>query len=108
MRRLCLHGLRAAERHFGTAIPDDVAGALSSTDACAEPSARLLAGAGDPFFEDLRALGSWSRRLRFLREAAFPSADYIREHYGVRARSLLPLLYLHRGVSGLWRRGITR
>ncbi len=108
VRRLCLHGLRATERRFGTAIPVEVADALDSTDARAEPSARLLITARDPFFEDLRALGSWSRRLRFLREAAFPSADYIRDHYGVRARSLLPLLYLHRGVSGLWRRGIAR
>jgi hypothetical protein len=109
VRCLCLHGLREAQRRFGTALPGDVVEALSVADLRSERSARLLAaGRSDPFWDDVRAIRGWAGRLQFLYEAAFPSAEFVGQQYGVRSRALLPLLYVHRGVTGLFRRSVAR
>ncbi|UCE84677.1 MAG: nucleotidyltransferase family protein, partial [Deltaproteobacteria bacterium] len=109
VRRLCLRGLREAQRRFGTALPGHVVDAFSDADSERERSARLLgAGRSDPFWNDVRAIPGWTGRLRFLYEAAFPSAAFVSHQYGVRSRALLPLLYLHRGVTGLFRRSLAR
>jgi hypothetical protein len=109
VRCLCLSGLREAQRRFGTALPGDVVEALSLAELRSEPSARLLAaGRSDPFWDDVRAIPGWAGRLQFLYEAAFPSAEFVGQQYGVRSRALLPLLYVHRGVTGLFRRSVAR
>jgi hypothetical protein len=56
----------------------------------------------------VRAIPGWAGRLQFLYEAAFPSAEFVGQQYGVRSRALLPLLYVHRGVTGLFRRSVAR
>ena len=51
---------------------------------------------------DWRRLSGWRVRTRFLREHLFPSRTYMRQRYGVSSNAALPLLYLHRIVTGAW------
>ena len=60
----------------------------------------------DDFLSNLRGLPRWRDRLQFTREVLFPSGDYMFASYGLKRRAtrsaLLPALYLHRNVRGLW------
>ena len=47
----------------------------------------------DVLMSDLKVLGSWSERMRLMREHAFPPAAFIQQRYGTQARWLLPALY---------------
>jgi hypothetical protein len=57
----------------------------------------------DVLFSDLKALPGWRRRLRLLRQHLAPPADYMRRRYGVSHSLLLPVLYVHRCVTGAWK-----
>ena len=48
---------------------------------------------------ELRAVRGWRQRLGWLREHAFPSADYMLRKYGTQQRWLLPALYLRRALG---------
>ncbi|MEE9606229.1 MAG: nucleotidyltransferase family protein [Myxococcota bacterium] len=103
LRRLCESALVEASDRLGTRLPARALAALR-TDAV-ERAARLLdPGAADLFWQDVAAIGSWRKRLRFLVEAAFPSPAYLRARYALRSSLALPFAYLVRGVVGLARR----
>jgi hypothetical protein len=61
----------------------------------------------DELISNVRGLPRWSDRLRLLREVAFPGPAYMLKAYGLAPSSLgaalLPVLYLHRLVSGGWK-----
>jgi hypothetical protein len=107
---VCAHGLRTARDGLGTALPQRVLDALAAVPAQGQPTAAYLR-AGRSWAQDttasLRALTRWRDRLRLLREIALPSRGYMLRAYGLRdtaaARTLLPALYLHRGVRGALR-----
>ncbi|MEO6212393.1 MAG: nucleotidyltransferase family protein [Vicinamibacterales bacterium] len=107
VRALCVDGLAAAQRWFGTRVPAALlALAVNQPSAAAEPSAAFLDRGGGRALElmsDLRALPEWSRRLRLLYEHAFPSPSYMRGMYMNANRAFLPALYTHRIVRGAWR-----
>ena len=44
-----------------------------------------------------------AKRARWLKELAFPPADYMREKYPNAANPWLPVLYARRALHGLWR-----
>jgi hypothetical protein len=99
---LCLDGLLQSRERVGVALPERAEAALRQA-APGEPSHRYLEGAvhrRDVLASDLGALPSWKDRLRLLREHAFPPPEFIRERYGVRSSFLLPVLYVHRLVTG--------
>jgi len=54
----------------------------------------------DIWIADLKALPSWRTRLAFLKEHAFPPADYMRRDCGESNRLILPIAYLARGLRG--------
>jgi hypothetical protein len=54
----------------------------------------------DIWLADLKALPSWRARLAFLKEHAFPPADYMRRNGGADNRLVLPIAYLTRGLRG--------
>jgi hypothetical protein len=104
---ICAHGLDLARSRFGTSIPDGIASRLASAgnDALTEylrPGRRWH----HDFLSNLRGLRRWRDRLQFAREVLFPSADYMVASYQLRNRglflALLPALYLHRNIRGLW------
>ncbi len=106
VRALCLNGLEAARDRFGTRlIEGPLTRFLRVPEAASEPSARFLRPHLSRLdlwrldFQDLRG----RHRLRLLREHLFPPADYMLRKYGIGSRLLLPALYAHRAVSGVWR-----
>ena len=52
---------------------------------------------------DLGALTGWTHRCRYLWQSLFPPATYLLHRYNVTNRILLPMLYVHRTIRGLWR-----
>jgi len=100
---ICLDGLRKAGERLGTAIPARVLQSLGEAGH-SEPSAILLGkGPGRRMLADFLGLPGWPERLRWLRELAFPAADYMRWKYPEAAASSLPVLHLRRGISALAR-----
>lgn len=106
MRTICRDGLMRARACFGTRIPDEVATALTGAP---EASAAHLEGGGARYFmTELRSLPSWRERLALMGEHLFPPAEYMLGKYGVARRGWLPMLYLHRGIHGAWKRILDR
>lgn len=102
---ICLDGLARSRARFGTVVPDAVLAALEDAARSGEASAEYLAPRREWRHEvasNLRAL-TWRRRLRLLREIAFPRPEYMREKYGVSGTVVLPALYLRRGLAGVWK-----
>jgi hypothetical protein len=107
---VCAHGLRTAQGWFGAAVPREALDRLAAAPLSGQPSAAYLAPARtwkDDTVANLRGLPRWRDRLRLFREIAAPSPAYMLQAYGVGGsglgRALLPALYVHRGVRGLWR-----
>ncbi|MBL0141405.1 MAG: nucleotidyltransferase family protein [Betaproteobacteria bacterium] len=103
MKAICRDGLVRSMECFRTVVSDPVLRALVPSGAV-EPSARYcnegrVLQMVDDFFalETLRARASW------LREQAFPPAEYMRGKYEGAAWSWLPWLYARRAAHGLWR-----
>jgi hypothetical protein len=103
LRTICLDGLLAAQARFETALSEDILGKLSVAGP-AERSARYLsAGRLKLLLTELGMLKGWREKFRLLRETALPPRSYICEKYRVSGSALLPALYLHRGLHGIWR-----
>src|SRR3990172_8775630 len=107
---VCAQGLRAARAWFGTEIPSGVLQRLDGAPPGEQPTAAYLAVERSWAREtvaNLRGLARWQDRLRLLREIALPSPAYMRQAYGLDGSGpglvLLPALYLHRGMRGMWR-----
>ncbi len=107
---VCAHGLGAAREWFGTAVPQPVLDALAKVPLSRQPTADYLAPGrtwADETAASLRGLTRWRDRVRLLREIALPSPGYVLRAYGLNGSgagmALLPALYLHRGVRGVWR-----
>jgi hypothetical protein len=95
---------------FGTAVPAAVLEALRAVPLDRQPSASYLEPSRTWARETLmnvRSVRRWRDRLQLLREIALPNAGYMLRAYGLEGsrwgRVLLPALYLHRGIRGLWR-----
>lgn len=103
LSRVCLDGLRRAQRCFDTPIAREALDALSAPGP-PEPSARYLdAGPLETMVSDIRSLPGWRDRLRLAREHLLPPADYVLKKYGRSSRLWLPALYMYRAVTGGWR-----
>ncbi len=101
---VCLDGLQLAQTYFGAAIPAERLAALARSSP--EKTARFLHPQPCQWrvmISDWRALSGWRNKLKFLREHLMPPASYIQRRYTVRHRVLLPVLYLHRALLGVWR-----
>jgi hypothetical protein len=105
---ICARGLALARSRFGTWVPDRVTSRLASVGNGAlsdylRPGRRWH----HEFLSNLRGLRRWGDRLRLAREVLFPSTRYILASYGLTNQAigfaLLPALYLHRNVHGLWK-----
>ena len=107
--RICAHELELARVRFGTRVPEPMLRTLRAPGR-PEPSAAYLAPGrrwSDELLSNVRGLPRWSDRLRLLREVAFPAPGYMLRSYRLdavaAAGALLPALYLHRGLRGLWK-----
>ena len=106
---ICGHALERAAARLGTPVPRAALHRLNVAAARGEPSARYL----DPgrrwateLAASLGALG-WRDRVRLIREVAFPAPRYMLVAYGMSGTrlgpALLPALYAHRVVRGMWK-----
>jgi hypothetical protein len=102
---VCRSGLEAAAGRLGTVVPAPARAALDA-GACDEPS-RVYAERPqrrlDVLRADLRRLPRWRDRLQLLAEHAFPPASFVMARYAARRRALLPVLYVHRLLTGAWK-----
>lgn len=104
LRAICLEGMEHARACFHTAYPGPVLSALARRGV-AEPAARYLAGGVvRRRWMDFVALGTASRRVRWLRESLFPPASYMRAKFPRQPTWMLPWLYIRRSVGGAARR----
>jgi hypothetical protein len=106
---ICLRQLKAAQARFATRFPESSIRMLAATRS-REPTAVYLRPDrrwSDELWSGLRALSGWTQRVRLLREIAFPSPAYMLGAYGcpksLLGFTLLPILYGHRLVAGLWK-----
>jgi hypothetical protein len=98
--RACAISLSAASEVLGLQPPAHVLERLAASPsadiaAFVDPGTRFM----DVQWSNLRAAAGWRTRLSILRQHLFPPAAYMQTVYGRRAW-WLPLLYLHRIVTG--------
>lgn len=105
--RVCASELNAARATFGTCLAVEP-GVLDNIFAGAdpdEPSARYLKSPGPRvgrLLVELRLLPTWRARAQLLRQHLFPSPSYMRQVYRHTHPILLPVLYAHRVLTGIW------
>ena len=100
---ICRVSLTRAIDRFGTHVPREVLDQLErvaqengeSTSAYLRGRSRMAT-----FFDDFRVLGSWSARLRLVREHLFPPPVYMRDVYAPSSAAPLPYLYAQRVARG--------
>lgn len=104
---ICAQELARAQERFRTDVPASVVTRLRA--AAGEPTAAYLVPGRtwkDELVSNVGALGYWDR-LRLLRRVAFPDPAYMLRSYGLRVgtvdATLLPALYVLRGLRGLWK-----
>ena len=103
---ICARELALTRSRLGTQLSDRTLAALAASE---EPSAAYLERGrrwSDELQSNLRGLPRWRDRLKLLREVAFPAPGYMLRAYrldGMAAGALLPALYVHRGLTGLWK-----
>jgi hypothetical protein len=107
---ICAHQLACARSRLGASVPEQVMAVLTAPGRAPERSASYLELGrrwSEELLSNVRGLPRWADRLRLLREVAFPTPGYMLRAYrldGVAAAgALLPALYVHRGVRGLWK-----
>lgn len=107
---ICAHELALARARLSTPVPDEVIAALGAPGRGPERSATYLEPErrwNDELLSNVWGLPRWSDRLRLLKEVTFPAPGYMLRAYGLDeaafGSALLPALYLHRGVRGVWR-----
>jgi hypothetical protein len=98
IRRVCARGLALAAELFGAPAPSALWDAHEPEPTAAYLRTRLRRV--DILRSDLRTLTGWRARAKLIREHLFPRPSYILQSYGQTHRLALPVLYLHRIVSG--------
>ena len=104
---ICAERLALARSRFRTRLPERVVARLGEPRAL-EPSEVYLRPSRrwhHELLSNLRGLGRSSERARLLREVLVPSPRYMLDSYGFGAIGyvLLPALYVHRVMNGVWK-----
>ena len=104
---ICRHQLMLARARFGTAVPDRFTARLSA-DGKREPSEIYLRPSRrwqQDLAANVRGLPRFRDRIRLVREVLFPDPRYMLNAYRLRGYAVvvLPVLYGHRLVKGLWK-----
>jgi hypothetical protein len=99
---VCLEGLERARTSFGTLIPASVQALLARPGGSEKVARYFSASALRQQWMNFCAIPGIMRKLRFVGETVFPSADYMREKYP--EGGWLPWLYLRRALGGVAKR----
>lgn len=103
LAEVCRDGIEQARRWLDTPCPGHV------LDALAEPrgeplAAYVRAGPVGREWMDFRARKGLAAKLRYVRTACLPSAEFMRHEYPNAHRAMLPWLYVRRATGGIWKR----
>ena len=101
---MCARSLQLADAAFGGIDADWIAALAGDGSGEVEPAAAFLGGGlrqVDILKADLAATPRWLGRVQLLREHVFPPSTFMYERYRTRQPLALPLLYLHRLLTGL-------
>jgi hypothetical protein len=101
---ICRDGLQRTRELFNTPLPDGLMKRLEPADRRAYQQLALKHSNIRRTIFELRSLGSWGRRIRYLRETIFPDADYMRARFGASGRLGLALAYVRRFKGGIHKR----
>jgi hypothetical protein len=104
LRAVCLEGINQARLRFATPIPPEVLDAMAKPCELEPAAAYLNARHLRRRWLDLRAIEGLGNKIGFLREVAFPPADYMRARFPHAKPDWLPWLYMLRVMGGLRRR----
>jgi hypothetical protein len=106
---IAAHELALAHFRFGTGVPQHVIARFAARRV-EEPCAIYLRSNrrwNNDVASCVGGLPRWKDRCRLLREIVFPGSDYMLRKYGLGSVrigvALLPALYFHRGVYGVWK-----
>jgi hypothetical protein len=104
---ICARQLALTRARFHTPVPAPLMAGLASPRA-PEPTGIYLRPARRWHHElvsNIRGLEGWADRLRLLREIVLPGPRYMMEAYSLPASGfvLLPAVYVHRCVYGVWK-----
>ncbi len=106
LRNLCLDGVKTSSEIFGNCVPPAVVRSLSAGEGAEDiPISRLARSHLRWLLSEFRALPDWRQRVTLAKENLFPPASYMLSKYRSDHRMLLPLLYVHRAIKGVWRYG---
>lgn len=105
LQLICLDGLKASRRVFGTSIPDCVEesfvqpprGEVLTVSRFQVPRWRWE-------LSEVWALPTWHERFKLLREHLLPAPAYLSGKYDLKHPWWLPLFYVHRAFAGIWKR----
>lgn len=98
---LCLDALKQTQLRFHTKLPEAALTQLRDFSSRTEPSAHYLQKSRLAQFKcNLVLLPTIMDKLAYISETLFPSQSYMLTKYQTHNRLLLPLLYLHRFISG--------
>lgn len=102
---LCLDAFEQTRKRFQTRIPETVMHRLREDSKKKEITGGYLDQSWQAsILSDLRSLPGLPNKLTLLREHLFPPREYMLRKYRTDKRLLLPVLYLHRLVSGFRKR----
>lgn len=101
---VCVDSVQRAAQWFDTRVPSSFINDPRWDDARSREATAAYLGTrakARALIDDLRALPSWSDRLRLLGEHLFPGEAYMRQVYAPGSRQPLPVLYLRRALRGM-------
>jgi hypothetical protein len=101
LRSVLYDGICAARRDLPAACPKFVLDALAEAPANEQPAIYICSGRLRRLRMDFLGLDGVSKKMRFLRELAFPSTAYILKKFQDSHFKWLPWLYARRGFSGI-------
>jgi hypothetical protein len=100
----CFDGLSAAKEAFGTQIPAEAFGMLQTAASNETRKAQSLKASGAAwFFSNLRALPSFRKRIKLIKQIALPPPEYMMAKYKANSRLSLAFLYGYRLANGALR-----
>jgi hypothetical protein len=104
LRGVCALSLLRAVDHFTTPVPAHVETWLA--EAREMPDRVFLGNGVSPLgvlMSDWRAVGTWTGRLRLMKDHVCPPRSYMDARYGPHHPLMVPLLYGQRAIAGLGR-----
>jgi hypothetical protein len=107
LRAICDSSLQLAHHCLSTPLPSGLttAGQPGDVAVTTEATACFLHARRrwHDLWADLWALPGWSNKWQLLAQQVVPSPAYMLSRYATTRRTLLPALYCHRVLLGLWR-----